>query len=35
MFQATVVQKVKTHFVFNFLIIENHAVSDTVWKSIV
>jgi len=35
MFQAKVVQKIKTHFVFNKFFPENCAVHDIMWKSMV
>jgi hypothetical protein len=35
MFQTNVVEKIKTHFVFNTFFYENGAVNEIMWKNIV
>jgi hypothetical protein len=35
MFQTKVVEKIKTHFMFNNLLFESHAIYEVMWKNIV
>jgi hypothetical protein len=36
MFQTNMVEKIKTHFVFNkFCVLENHAAYEIIWQNIV